>query len=126
MNEANNKQIAGDHYKSKSQHWDWVVELGLDYLPAQITKYVTRWRKKNGVEDLEKALHYTEKMLEIETKKLKEKSHKTTVFCIENNLSLFEAEIVSAIAVHNIRRLEPILDVKKMLEDMLASQKNGV
>jgi Protein of unknwon function (DUF3310) len=63
---ANDKQVAGDHYKSSIQHWDYVVANELDYFQAQITKYVTRWKKKNGLTDLEKALHFLEKYIELE------------------------------------------------------------
>lgn len=55
-------QEGGDHYQSKYQHWDWVVDIGMTYLPATATKYLPRWRKKNGLEDLRKALTYIEKM----------------------------------------------------------------
>jgi hypothetical protein len=30
-------------------------------------KYVTRWRQKGGVEDLRKARHYLDKLIELET-----------------------------------------------------------
>ena len=63
---ANEKQIGGSHYRGVAyQHWDWVVENRLPYLEGQITKYISRWRKKNGAQDLEKALHYAEKLLEV-------------------------------------------------------------
>lgn len=62
---ANNKQVAGDHYKSSIQHWDYVVANDLDYFQAQITKYVTRWKKKNGIQDLKKAQHFLEKYIEL-------------------------------------------------------------
>lgn len=64
---ANDKQVAGDHYKSKIQHWDYVLANDLDYFQAQITKYVTRWKKKNGLVDLQKALHFLEKYIELST-----------------------------------------------------------
>jgi len=35
------------------------------YLEGQITKYITRWRLKNGLEDLKKAAHYADKLLEV-------------------------------------------------------------
>ena len=62
---ANDVQVGGDHYKSDIQHWDLVALLGLDYFQGQITKYVTRHRKKNGRQDLEKALHYASKLREL-------------------------------------------------------------
>ena len=62
---ANETQVAGEHYKSDYQHWDFVVRgLGGRYFEGQVTKYVSRWRKKNGVQDLEKALHFLAKLKE--------------------------------------------------------------
>ena len=39
----------------------------LGYLEGTAIKYLTRFRKKNGVEDLKKAIHFIEKLIEIET-----------------------------------------------------------
>lgn len=59
---ANDRQVGGDHYQKKEyQHWDWVCDINLHYLLGCATKYVARWRDKNGVQDLEKALHYIDK-----------------------------------------------------------------
>lgn len=62
---ANAYQVGGVHYKSKFQHWDFVAVAGLDYFQGVITKYITRWRKKNGLEDLMKAEHYLLKYKEL-------------------------------------------------------------
>lgn len=64
---ANTKQVGGNHYNSTIQHWDYVVANDLDYFQAQITKYVTRWKKKNGLVDLQKAQHFLEKYIELNT-----------------------------------------------------------
>lgn len=64
MTSANEKQIGGEHYKSEYQHWDFVKDLELPYLHGCATKYVTRAFKKNGEEDLRKAIHYVDKILE--------------------------------------------------------------
>jgi len=56
-------QEGGSHYQSSYQHWDWVVDMSMPYLPASATKYVARWRKKNGIQDLIKAMSYIEKMI---------------------------------------------------------------
>lgn len=58
------KQVGGRHYAGRFQHWDAVVLFGLDYFQGQITKYVFRWRDKNGVQDLEKAQHFLTKYIE--------------------------------------------------------------
>lgn len=66
MSEVNKHQVGGTHYKTSYEHWDLLLDLGLgiDYLIGQATKYVSRWRKKNGVQDLQKALHFVNKLIE--------------------------------------------------------------
>jgi len=48
--------------------WDYAYSQGLDFFEGNIVKYVTRWRRKNGVEDLYKAKEYLDKLIEQELK----------------------------------------------------------
>lgn len=64
MNDVNKYQIGGLHYKTTIEHWDYVIANDLNYFEGQITKYVTRCRKKNGLEDLQKAKHFLEKYMD--------------------------------------------------------------
>ena len=60
---ANERQVGGEHYASTYQHWDFTIDaLGGRYLEGCVTKYATRWRKKNGLQDLEKADHFLQKL----------------------------------------------------------------
>lgn len=61
---ANEMQVGGDHYKDDYQHWDWCIDINLGYLESAATKYVSRWKSKAGIQDLNKALHYLAKALE--------------------------------------------------------------
>jgi hypothetical protein len=64
MGNPNERQVGGGHYRSKFQHWDFVLGvLGGRYLEGCLTKYASRWRKKNGLQDLDKAEHYLDKLL---------------------------------------------------------------
>lgn len=63
MTRANQRQVGGTHYAAAYQHWDFVLDCELGYLEGCATKYVLRWRQKGGFQDLEKAIHYCEKML---------------------------------------------------------------
>lgn len=65
---ANNMQIGGDHYKhGGEEHWDRQWRLyGRGYFVGCITKYVERYHAKNGIEDLRKAAHFIEKLIELE------------------------------------------------------------
>jgi Protein of unknwon function (DUF3310) len=66
MNSANTVQMGGTHYKDQPfQHWDFVAQMDLNYFEGNITKYLSRFRHKNGVEDLRKAWHYTLKYSEL-------------------------------------------------------------
>ena len=62
---VNSRQIGGDHYKTSYEHWDLAVNIPLGYLEGCATKYVARWRKKDGLKDLQKALHYLDKLIEV-------------------------------------------------------------
>jgi len=64
LGKANDRQVGGNHYASPIQHWDYVIANDLDYFQGAITKYVTRWKDKNGVEDLLKARHFLDKYIE--------------------------------------------------------------
>lgn len=64
---ANDRQVAGDHYKSKAiQPWDYIASNNIGYLEGNVIKYVSRWRDKGGVADLEKARHYLDKLIELQ------------------------------------------------------------
>jgi Protein of unknwon function (DUF3310) len=69
MGKANDKQISGNHYKSSIECWDYIIANNLDYLTGNAVKYLTRWKKKNGIEDLYKTQHYVEKLIETELAK---------------------------------------------------------
>lgn len=56
------EQVGGNHYEADYQHWDWAPETGLPYLEGCATKYLDRWRKKDGKIGLEKAISYLEKI----------------------------------------------------------------
>jgi len=62
---ANSRQVGGSHYSSQYQHWDWCIAIGLHYLLSAATKYLCRWRNKNGLQDVEKAGHYLDKYIEV-------------------------------------------------------------
>lgn len=64
---VNDIQHGGDHYKtSRIQPWDYIAANELDFFQGSIVKYVSRFRDKNGLEDLKKARHFLDKLIEIE------------------------------------------------------------
>jgi hypothetical protein len=66
---ADHKQVGGDHYKTKAiQPWEVIERNGMGFFDGNAVKYLMRYKDKNGVEDLKKAMHYIEKLIELETK----------------------------------------------------------
>lgn len=64
---ARDIQVGGQHYKDKAmQPWDIIDAWGLDFYAGSVLKYLLRAKYKNGVEDLKKARHFLDKMIEDE------------------------------------------------------------
>ena len=58
-------QVGGDHYKSlKIQPLEYALANDLGICEHAVIKYVTRWKHKGGVDDLRKAKHYIDIMIE--------------------------------------------------------------
>lgn len=64
---AKTTQIGGDHYRHMPiQITEFCQRNELNFCEASVVKYVCRHRKKGGREDIEKAIHYLELLLEFE------------------------------------------------------------
>jgi hypothetical protein len=64
---ANDSQVGGDHYKNlKIQTWDYITANNIGYLEGCAIKYLSRWKAKGGVADLQKARHYVDKLIELQ------------------------------------------------------------
>lgn len=71
---ATNKQVGGSHYQLPIQPIEYILANGLGYCEANVVKYVSRWRNKGGIQDLKKAIHYLEMLIEQEEKDASKKS----------------------------------------------------
>lgn len=61
------KQIGGKHYTDRVvQPIEYIHANGLPFIEGCVVKYITRWRHKDGISDLEKAKHYIELLIELE------------------------------------------------------------
>ena len=63
-------QVDGNHYKSLAiQPIEYIHSNGIQFAEGCVIKYVSRWRTKGGIKDLEKAKHFIELLIELENKK---------------------------------------------------------
>jgi hypothetical protein len=58
------RQEGGEHYNMPIQPTEFIFKNGIPFIEGNIIKYVTRHRQKNGAEDILKAIHYLELILE--------------------------------------------------------------
>ena len=80
-----NKQIGGSHYKKmKIQPSKFVIENELLFPEGNVIKYICRHRFKNGKEDLLKAIHFIEMIIERDYSKTETKNplDKKNYWCI--------------------------------------------
>jgi hypothetical protein len=62
-------QVGGSHYtKMTIQPIEYIHANGIPYMEGNAIKYLSRWRSKNGIEDLRKARHYIDLLIEMELK----------------------------------------------------------
>lgn len=67
---AFNMQVDGDHYKKlKIQPMEYNHANNIPFAEGNVIKYVTRWRDKGGLKDIDKAIHILEMLKELELKK---------------------------------------------------------
>jgi hypothetical protein len=94
------------HYASDYQHWDLAITIPLAYLEGCATKYVARSRKKHGAQDLQKAMHYLDKLIEVADFKLvrnlttSEIGVEVNRFALANGLSMTEEEFILALCTY--------------------------
>lgn len=99
---ANDKQVGGNHYAAGVQHWDFATHFfGQGYLQGQVTKYLCRWRKKNGVQDLEKAQHFLQKLIEVKKSRTPPPAS-LEMFLESNGVDITESEIIRIVTVGGV------------------------
>ncbi len=82
---ANARQVGGSHYKrdgERPEHWDIVEDHGIGYLEGCATKYLSRAHLKGAqLQDLAKAEHYVEKLIETSKRGRKPRGRVPTSIC---------------------------------------------
>lgn len=65
------QQVGGTHYKDMPiQPVEYIHANAMGYLEGNVVKYISRWRNKNGMADLEKARHYIDLLIQLESRRV--------------------------------------------------------
>ena len=101
MSAINKTQIGGSHYKDKAvQPWEamqaWMTrEEFTGFLRGNVIKYIARCNDKGGIEDLRKAQHYLDKLIEVTWAGLPEDNPATTPTSVSDDVMQEIAEAVA-------------------------------
>jgi hypothetical protein len=105
-----------------------VAAYNIRYFEAQIMRYVTRWQKKNGVQDVEKAFHYLDKLEELIGGRilypgaiLFENEDAFQRFIHENEITPLEQEIIRLLLTY--KETETLVTVRLKLQELLEKAK---
>ena len=67
MIDALQVQIGGEHYRDqKIQPIEYIHANNLPFIEGCVVKYITRWREKGGIQDLQKVRHYLDLLMQLE------------------------------------------------------------
>ena len=129
---ANEHQVGGDHYKTSYEHWDLVLIVAMGYLEGNATKYLSRWRKKGGTQDLQKALHYVNKLIENAPTVLSQRVPRVDAvfrmaevdrFCKINNIPEGETRTIQYLALWETRG--SLEEARRRIERLMKEQDVG-
>ena len=71
---ALNRQVDGSHYKDMTiQPIIYIYANKIPFIEGNVIKYVSRWKNKNGIKDLEKARHLIDMLIEFESTQSQDK-----------------------------------------------------
>ena len=69
MSKATDKQVGGSHYDMVIQPIEFIVKNGIDFCEGNAIKYICRHENKNGIQDIDKAIHYLELLKQLKYEK---------------------------------------------------------
>lgn len=130
--DPNEVQVGGDHYKGVDfQPWDWARNVsgtqGLGYYEVSAISYIARFRKKGGIEDLEKVLHYIDKMLFCW--RAGEYANRCTAtllrirdFNRQNECDRFQSEAIHFLVAW--REGDELVETKKIVEELIQRERD--
>jgi hypothetical protein len=68
-------QVGGSHYlEMKIQPVEYIMANGLGFIEGSVIKYVSRHKRKDGVRDLKKAIHFLQILIEKEYPEVKKEN----------------------------------------------------
>ena len=113
-----NNQVGGSHYQNyKVQPITWALDNHINAAEFSILRYLLRYKNKNGLEDLNKAIHYTQILMQQTFVAKNEDAINSIVdFCIQNNLdwsACYQRSVLVALFDHDYIEVTNIIKLMK-------------
>ena len=95
---ATDVQIGGSHYKDMvMQPIELITALRCSFIQGCIIKYISRYRAKNGAQDIKKCIHYAQLAIQLGDRKLYKNSNylkEVNMFIAKNKLTILQRGII--------------------------------
>lgn len=114
-NNALDVQVGGSHYKNKKmQPIELITKTRCTFIQGCIWKYITRYKEKNGKEDINKCIHYAQLAIELkdEGQLGYRKLDIVKTYCDVNELSTKQSSVIMLTAYDSYQR---VVDVCKAI-----------
>ena len=106
-------QVGGSHYKKyKYQPIEFFNDVRLDFNRANAIKYLVRWRQKNGVEDLRKAVQYLRFAEQEQYKRIRLEVRFVKQFGIEKEGEIID-QILDMCVIEAREAIEDLIDIEE-------------
>lgn len=104
MEKALDNQIGGSHYKDMPfQPIELIAALRCSFIQGCIIKYISRYKNKNGAQDIKKCIHYAQLAIELGDKRRcndKVLSMSINKYIVKNKLTILQRKVITQ-AVYN-------------------------
>ena len=122
------KQIGGEHYKKTIQAIEYIAKNSLNFNAGNVIKYISRYKDKNGLEDLNKAKHYIDFIINYEylsssvltstnNQALTIQPHE---YCFKNGFNSLQFEVIDKVTRHNKLGLVALRQAQKAIDTLIS------
>ena len=118
MKDALLVQVGGSHYKDRAmQPIELITKTKCTFIQGCIWKYITRYKEKNGREDIQKCIHYSQLAIQLNDNGQLgyRKLGIVREYCKVNNLSKEQEAIILLTAYDSYQRV--IDECEKLLKE---------
>ena len=106
---ATDVQIGGSHYKDMTmQPIELIAALRCSFIQGCIIKYISRYKNKNGAQDIKKCVHYAQLAIELGDKRRcndKVLSMSINMYTIKNKLTILQRKIITQAVYNNYEQV---------------------